>query len=533
MKTELQKVLQANSPNISAILCSLIAAVDNSQETVQLPHPFSNMSREDWTRCIKLWKRFGLPLLEEQPARTCPTCDGAQSRYMFQSFDAYPYHECDACGTWYVPLKIDYELFKRYFTIVPEARRFGDYTESQITNPAATSGDMERFSGYYEVLKALFPAQRAAALTACDIGCGVGNSIEAARKHGISGVGLEVNERALTVAKDLGRPVFSASANLPAPFDIVSMWETLEHIDDALAVLELAHSLLKEGGVLAITVPNLNAPSIRGMREDSLQIHGGPAWAGHINLFSPANIKILLERAGFEILDLCGQYNSNLAELVGYQTGVWRGARDYASGRSPKFSISSAANNLIEFLGPGLAEIERVCSFAPIMRVLAVRKADTPDLRQQSLHQRRLDESQAHMAAMYGAPAATEPLVRNKQEYDLKAAIYVDPVVSFAPGGGLELDGEPLSRFSYAWKSAPVELTLGQQVILRGVARKGGLTIGLLQGNEWAASSQPCPEMPFSISVAAPTAGTFEIAISFNMTEAGEVSIDLDKMYIA
>ena len=104
------------------------AAGQGLPRRTSLPHPFSNLTREEWARSISLWREYGAPLLKDMPERPCPTCGGTASDHIFQSYDAYPYHECMNCRTWFVFLEITQDLFERYFETVPEARRFGEWS---------------------------------------------------------------------------------------------------------------------------------------------------------------------------------------------------------------------------------------------------------------------------------------------------------------------------------------------------------------------------------------------------------------------
>lgn len=243
----------------------------------RLPHPFSNLSREQWAPSISLWQTHGTSLLSDLPRRNCPACGGAASDYIFDSCDAYPYHECVTCRTWFVPLEVTHDLFELYFEIVPEARRYRDYTDAQAVDPAAQASDRSRFEGYYSALKSCLARPDGKVAATLDVGRGVAISLPVAVDTGFSAEGIEVNRHAVALARKLGRRVhFPGEARDAPAFDAVTMPETLEHIADPLPALQDARARLAGDGLLALAVPNLNAPDIRFMRGDSLQIHGGP-----------------------------------------------------------------------------------------------------------------------------------------------------------------------------------------------------------------------------------------------------------------
>jgi ubiquinone/menaquinone biosynthesis C-methylase UbiE len=84
---------------------------------------------------------------------------------------------------------------------------------------------------------------------------------------------------------------------LPASgFDIVTMWHSLEHVHDPLAVLKSAYRLLAPGGRLLVAAPNIDSLPFR---------YFGPAWYGldlprHLTHFTPATLRAVLRCAGFQ-----------------------------------------------------------------------------------------------------------------------------------------------------------------------------------------------------------------------------------------
>ncbi len=495
----------------------------------QLPHPFSNLTRAEWARSIDLWRARGAPLLNTLPSRSCPTCGGNSSDYLFDSYDAYPYHECQSCRTWFVPLVITHELFERYFETVPEARRFGDYTDAQAVNTAAMDADRARFDKYYAALNGCLargPGERSSTL---DIGCGVANSLAVATEHGFDAEGIEVNHHAVNLARKLGRAVhFPQEATRAPRFDAVTLWETLEHISDPLAELKQAHARLKQDGVLALTVPNLNAPDIRSMRGDSLQIHGGPAWPGHMNLWTPGTLTQLLRRAGFEPVHLAGQFSTNLEELLAYQLGHWSGARDYLRADTAEFELPSAARELAAALGPALSSWQEGFAFAPILFVLA-RRSDGPappgyptyaaqvsSARQTALnHTYRLEEEQL------------TPRHRRGESLDLSEPEWSDTGTRLN-GGRILLDAGPAAPFAYLWRSHPLALTAGSIVRLRGMVLQGGLAAGLLEADRWAAQASVTQTGPFEISLTVRADITAQLVISNCNDGCGPAVADID-----
>ena len=133
-----------------------------------------------------------------------------------------------------------------------------------------------------------------------EIGCGAGFFLKAAERNGWDASGIELSAAGSTFAVErLGLRVRREQAeHLSFPdgsFDIVAMFDVIEHVLDPRAILQAAHRGLRPGGIILISTPNLNALSRSAL---------GLSWAvlspgEHLYYFSEATLARLLERCGF------------------------------------------------------------------------------------------------------------------------------------------------------------------------------------------------------------------------------------------
>jgi len=133
-----------------------------------------------------------------------------------------------------------------------------------------------------------------------DIGCGDGGLIEALKTFGFTELyGIDINSAAVKKAQAKGldniiRGDFRDLRNIyrKETFDMVTMFEVLEHSSDPVGLLGDAAYLLKKGGYIFISVPNLR----RKPRLFDEELDSPPH---HLTLWSKNAIENALVRAGF------------------------------------------------------------------------------------------------------------------------------------------------------------------------------------------------------------------------------------------
>jgi len=132
-----------------------------------------------------------------------------------------------------------------------------------------------------------------------DVGCGSGSYLAQMVRLGWRAVGIDVSERACATAAAAGLQVHCGMIrDVPLAeqsFDVVTIWETLEHVPDPRPTLERIRALISPGGRLLGSVPNIDTLYLRWF---------GPAYL-HLDLprhllhFSRRSLRGLLERSGF------------------------------------------------------------------------------------------------------------------------------------------------------------------------------------------------------------------------------------------
>lgn len=131
-----------------------------------------------------------------------------------------------------------------------------------------------------------------------DVGCGAGALVDAASRAGWTAQGTEIAPRAVDAAVAQGLDVTMGDVlelDLPAnTYDVITLVEVLEHVDDPGALLARICGLLRPGGLLYLTTPHGEGLSARLLRA-RWSIVSPPE---HLQLFSLSGLRTLVAAAG-------------------------------------------------------------------------------------------------------------------------------------------------------------------------------------------------------------------------------------------
>lgn len=95
-----------------------------------------------------------------------------------------------------------------------------------------------------------------------DVGCGSGAFLDMARQERLDTYGLELNTVAGEKARARGHKVYDkllhewASVPVPSGFDLITLFQVLEHVERPVEVIKQASRFLRPGGYIAVAVPS-------------------------------------------------------------------------------------------------------------------------------------------------------------------------------------------------------------------------------------------------------------------------------------
>lgn len=154
-----------------------------------------------------------------------------------------------------------------------------------------------------------------------DIGCGGGLFLAKMKAAGADVLGIELSDTRAHYAKTKhGFDVIKRTIEdeywqaFHGTFDIVTLWDVIEHVNYPLATLRAAAKMLKSGGILLIDTPCRDAFYHR-FGEFTYKLSGGrfPTFLntmysakpfGHKQIFSLTEMRSALEMAGLEVVEL-------------------------------------------------------------------------------------------------------------------------------------------------------------------------------------------------------------------------------------
>jgi 2-polyprenyl-3-methyl-5-hydroxy-6-metoxy-1,4-benzoquinol methylase len=246
----------------------------------------------------------------------CSIC-GSEKCYEKNGYLGYPLIHCNFCKSEFLKPQPTIDELNEIYSI--------DYYSSwgiMEHNLNETVAEIKKETGRRN-LKRLAPFKTDGKLL--DVGCALGYFLEVAKESGFDVYGVEISSFSSKIAQEkFGAAVVFNGILEQCPFqenefDVITMFDLLEHTRNPLKVLKRAKSLLKNDGIISLTTPNASG---------LLKFMFGKRWihykAEHLYYFSKDGISKLADEAGLKVLSITNSRKTFNMEYVINQFKVYR-----------------------------------------------------------------------------------------------------------------------------------------------------------------------------------------------------------------
>jgi 2-polyprenyl-3-methyl-5-hydroxy-6-metoxy-1,4-benzoquinol methylase len=256
----------------------------------------------------------------------CKVCGNKSADKFSAAFekDGLTVVQCQVCSFVFLPY-----YFRKDITYL-------NYKDEKVLEQVRKGNDWLKLQRHFLRYKLLKKYQKDGKLF--DLGVGWGHFLEAGRILGYDVSGIEISEMPYRYAKeDLKLPVekidFFDMQIQEGYYDMVTMWDVLEHIDECKKIVVKCCSMLKKGGYIVIQVPQIDS-FIAKNQKANWKMMG----LDHVNYFSKKTMTKILEENGFKVRRIKSSIELKL--LLMYTILPW--VKKMKGGKDKTAKISSA-----------------------------------------------------------------------------------------------------------------------------------------------------------------------------------------------
>ncbi len=214
--------------------------------------------------------------------------------------DEFKVVECQGCGLFYINPRPSQEEIGKFY---PDIYSWKETLEagSFLTKCFRKLEKAYRYHLLQDEVSKVVTFTRRGSGKVLDIGCGTGDRLDVFRNKGFETYGVETSDSAIYAKEHLKLNVMQGdlfSAHFPDQlFDIVTLFNVLEHTHNPMKVCQEVHRILKDGGSLVIQVPNKDSFQYKIFKK---------RWAAFdvprdLYYFGTETLRSLLKKARFEV----------------------------------------------------------------------------------------------------------------------------------------------------------------------------------------------------------------------------------------
>ena len=232
----------------------------------------------------------------------CPACSGKYYILKFQK-EGFDFVECNSCATVYVNPRPTEMMLSEFYTRSKSIEHWSNviFPSTDVTRYSAIA--LPRAKAVIDACRRYSTSNR----VALDVGAGFGSFCIALKTFDYYErvVALELSKDAARACREHEIDVIEKSASDLSSMDIrdvdlITNFELIEHLYDPTSFLTSCFNILEHHGIIILSTPNIDGFDLLTLGSLSENIRG----PNHINYFNIRSLKFLLEKIGFEVLQI-------------------------------------------------------------------------------------------------------------------------------------------------------------------------------------------------------------------------------------
>ena len=221
----------------------------------------------------------------------CCVCNNSESERFSLKYqkEKFAVTECTNCGFQFIPAYYRKQI------------KYVQYKNEEVTKAVREGNNWVKVQRHKLRFRFIKKFIRKGSLF--DLGAGWGHFLLAAKESGYEISGIEISEQPyLYCVNDLKLPVEHIDFfefKTEKKFDVITLWDVLEHIDEADKFLTRCNLFTKQDGWLFLQVPQIDSYFAKRYK-DNWKMMG----LDHVNYFSKKTIEKILNRNGYELVSI-------------------------------------------------------------------------------------------------------------------------------------------------------------------------------------------------------------------------------------
>lgn len=241
---------------------------------------------------------------------SCPLCSAKDAAEIFNK-DGFHHYKCCSCNLIFVNPCLKQDIILENVYGATEYPFF-----DSVNSDSQRQFDKIRFDGIIDFLIKNFPEKK----SVYDIGCGSGYFLKLCKDSGFDKFGgIDPLEKAKTYAtevlslENITYGDYCSLDNLNVKYDVVAMWELLDHVVLPNELLKIACKMLNPNGIIIISVRNGFSLAARVLREKCNMFLG----YAHTNFWNVESFNLVCKEHNLDLLQL-KTYISELSAVSNY-----------------------------------------------------------------------------------------------------------------------------------------------------------------------------------------------------------------------